>query len=198
MKLGKLAPVVFILALFLILSIGYVYFFQISPTFVNKPELEKPSQEFLTENHVEFLLNELGAYKLHKDPFTGEPPYIEVVVDEVSYYITVENNEIKIIEHCDPDLRIYSNPEVLLQMFQSKNIEEEITKLFLEGKISIEILADEKTLALKGYKTIYDAISDNELTGNVVLLNPIEITKGMNLSFLFLVSFIIGLIIEKI
>lgn len=198
MKLGKLAPVVFIVALFLILGIGYMYFFQISPTFVNKPELEMPNQEFLTENHVEFLLNELGAYKLHKDPFTGEQPYIEVVSEDVSYYITVENNQVKVIDYCQPDLKIYGKPDVLLQMFQSKNIEEEITRLFLDGDLSIEILADEKTLALKGYKTIYDAVSENELTGNVVLLNPIEITKGMNLSFLFLVSLVIGLIIEKI
>ena len=99
MKLGKLAPVVFILALFLILGIGYMYFFQISPTFVNKPQLEMPNQDFLTENHVEFLLNELGAYKLHKDPFTGEPPYMEVVADDVSYYNTVENNKVKIIDY---------------------------------------------------------------------------------------------------
>ena len=198
MKLGKLGPVVFIIALFFILGIGYFYFFQISPTFVNKPTLEKPSQDFLTENHIEFLLNELGAYKLHKDPFTGEPPYIEIVADEISYYITVENNNVKIIDSCEPDLRIYGSTEVLLNIFQSQNLEAEITNLFLQGDLSIEILADEKTLALKGYKTIYDAVSENEVTGNVVKLNVEGVTKGMNLSFLFLISFVIGLIIEKI
>ena len=70
---------------------------------------------------------------------------------------------------------------------------------FLENRHimrALESYADEKTLALKGYKIIYDNFSGNEITGNIIKINPIF--RGINLIFFLFVLIIIGLIIDKI
>ncbi len=194
MKLEKYAQVVFIIIILGVLFIGYFYFFQISPSFVDKPILEKPiieEQELKTE-HIIYLLNELNAYKLHNDPFTKEPPVIKIIVSNENYFFTVEDNEIKeSLEDNNPDIVLTTTKEKIFELMES-------SENALTEDMEIEILSDEKTLALKGYKIIYDEFSKNQITGEVINLKPEGYLRGINLSFLFFVSAIIGLIIEKI
>ena len=62
-----------IVGIFLILgSVFYSYFFVVSPTFVEKPKLEKPLPptigQAISAEQVEYVLNELDVYKLHDSP----------------------------------------------------------------------------------------------------------------------------------
>ena len=192
----------FLTVLFLVAGVGYVYFFQISPAFVDKPELDKPvitdETTEVEEEEIMYLLNELDAYKLHVDPLTKELPIIKVIINDANkeYYYTILENQLEVIEDGDPDIILNGDTEQIIEIMSSDNFDDAVVNAFYDGKIDLEIISDEKTLALKGYKSIYDKMS-NGITGNVVNLNPKRINNSLNLSLIFFVSTIIGLIIEK-
>jgi len=203
----KQPHMLFLLALTLIFLLGYFYYFNISPTFVEKPYIEKPTltsvgEDTITSQHIEYLLNELEAYKLHNTPFTQDKPVIEVYIEdtEQDFFVTVEENKVLISEEeLKPDIIITSRKEEIINLFNSNSFDL-ISDAFLNGDIKIELQNDEKILALKGYKTLYDRISaqNNKLTGNVVVrLNPTGITRGLELLVLVLSSFMTGLVLEK-
>ena len=100
----------------------------------------------------------------------------------------------------EPDLKIYLDEKDLFELLQEDNFEETILEKYNNDEIDIKIIADEATLALKGYKSIYDKIasSSNELTGNIVKLNPEEFTNGLNISVLFFMAIIMSLILKKV
>ena len=188
MKFEKYSQLVFILVMVGIFSIGYFYFSEISPVFVKKPDIKKPITQEITSEHIIYLLNEMDAYKLHEDPLSKELPIIEVKILEESYLYTVKDNQITETAKNDPDITLTTTKEKIIELFHdNKKISE---------CVSLESYADEKTLALKGYKIIYDNFSGNEITGNIIKINPIF--RGINLIFFLFVSIIIGLIIDKI
>lgn len=203
MNFSKLLPVVFILLFVGILGLGYVYFFIVSPTFIEKPTIEKPTileNEPISEEQLFYVMNEINAYKLHNDPFTNEPPIIEFVIEDESTLIGVEDNDYISLDSGEPDLKIYLDEKDLFELLQEDNFEETILEKYNNDEIDIKIIADEATLALKGYKSIYDKIasSSNELTGNIVKLNPEEFTNGLNISVLFFMAIIMSLILKKV
>jgi len=192
----RLALVIFIFSLAIISSLGYVYFFQISPTFVEKPELEKPTQKYIGTEHVIYLLNEIDAYKLHPNPLTSEIPIIEVVVGTKSYMFAIMDNEIIDYEG-DPDLLISGDEKILESVLSSEDISSAIIDAYHKGLISIEIYADESNLALKGYKGIYDKFG-NKVTGEIVALKPKGAQGAINLSMMFFMTLIMGLVLERL
>ena len=111
----------------------------------------------------------------------------------------MENNNFVILDSGEPDIKIKGGEQEILQLLLSTDMEDEVIDMYLQGKITMEILADETTLALKGYKTLYDKFSNsNKITGEVVKLNPSQFQNSINLFFLLFISLILGLIIEKI
>lgn len=200
---GKLAPVLFSIVVICILAVGYIYFFLISPTFVLKPMLEKPEfiNEEVTVEHIEYLLNELDAYKLHSNPITKEEPIIKVVIMDTNsiYYLSVLDNEITTIKEVDnSDLLIKGNSKIILEILKSQSFGNKLLEYYNGGEIILEIIADEKILALKGYKSLYDKLSSNQITGEVINLDAKKFKEGINVSLLFLCSIIVGLIVEKL
>lgn len=202
MDFGKLIPVIFILLLIGILGIGYVYFFVVSPTFVEKPEIERPDifeNNPVTQEHVFYLMNEIDAFKLHDDPISNEQSIIEFIIEGKSIIIGVEDNNYILLDSGQPDLKIYLHKEDLFELLQKDNFEETMLEKYNSNEIEIEIIADEATLALKGYKSIYDKLaSSNQLTGNIVKLKPDDFTNGLNVSLLFFIALIMSLILKKL
>lgn len=202
MNLGKLLPVLFLLLFVAVLGVGYAYFFVLSPSFIEKPELEFPEiieNESFSEEQIFYVLNEIDAYKLHNDPFNDEPPIIEFIIEKENLLVVVEDNKFESLEQGIPDLRIYSTKEDLYGLLQGNDFEKSLLDKYNKGDIDIEIVADEATLALKGYKAIYDKISSSDkITGNVVKLNPANYTNGLNISLLFFIALILELILRKI
>lgn len=157
---------------------AYVYFMYISPSFVDKPTVISPfdslseeavselnndsSNLIVTEEHVDYLVNELGGYKLHEDPTTKEPAIIEFYVydTEQTFSVMIEDNvPVSTEGYSDnADLKVTTDKKNLVTLLTSDDFEATAVELVKENKIGIEIIADEKTLILKGYKTIYDTL----------------------------------------
>jgi hypothetical protein len=154
-----------VLAITLILiaaTAAYGYFFIISPTFVEKGTITKPSLsqgEDVKEDHVKWVVNEIGGYKLHKS-LSGEDPEMEIVVEGKKFTVkTVDNEPVTTPGAAqNPDIRIIASLPVFYQMYDTDNIQQTVIGLYNSGDIQIELLKDEATLALKGYKAIYDEI----------------------------------------
>lgn len=207
MGFKQFSQMIFLFSVTVILIIGYFYFFQISPTFVEQPVLERPAdlqqREAVSQEHIIYLLNMAGAYKLHNIPFSGEAPLIEVYIHDTKdrYFFEVEDNKIIQAENTEsPDIKLIISGEALLDLYRSASPIHEVQNLYSAGKFEIQTLKEEKVLALKGYKAIYDTFSENagELTGSLIkALNPARTIKGLNLFMLLLSSIIIGIIIEK-
>jgi hypothetical protein len=189
----------FLFLVFTVFGIGYLYFFQISPVFLEKPQLEKPlNEEQVTFDHVAYLLNEMDAYRLQKIPFTGEMPVIEVSLPDTGQRFVVEVENLQMAESTgEPDIIITVDRATLLKIVQEGSIEAFVEALE-KGKIGIEPLKEEKTLALKGYKSIYDKVTIHlsGVTGNVVLY-PAGTVRMINLLLFISISIIAWIILEK-
>lgn len=144
-----------------IMAVLIASYFMFSPS-RQKPAIEKPSLESnvtISESHAEYLANELGVYKLHSS-VTGEQPEIELVVGGKIFVVTLNNSRPLAAEGRakSPDVRMATDMQSIASIFTAKNMTQEIISLYKEGKIGIELLKDEATLFLKGYKDVYDAL----------------------------------------
>ncbi|MBI4018920.1 MAG: hypothetical protein HY364_01555 [Candidatus Aenigmarchaeota archaeon] len=145
-------------------GIGYIYFGVISPS-SEKPSIEKPillEGQDISEEHVSWLANELGAYKIHNS-LSGEAAEIEIFVEGTAFTVTNSGNSPSATKGnaANPDIRITADKASFAELINSENINSKIAQLYASGKIGVEILKDEATLALKGYKAVYDQISGN-------------------------------------
>ena len=202
MKLGKLLPVLFFLIFLSILGIGYIYFFIFSPSFIERPEIEKPllvDNISVSENQIYYFMMKIDAYKLHNNPLNNEPPVIAFKINNEESLVSIENNDFRFVNNLNPDIRIFLSEDTFFEVIQSENFEDILLKKYDQGELEIEIVSSESTLALKGYKSIYDKIaSENEITGNIVNLNPDNFTNGINISFLLFIALIMELIMRKL
>ena len=151
----KYAIIIIIMA---VLIASYFLF----PSSQQKPAIEKPLVEpgaDINESHAEYLANEIGVYKLHPS-VTGEQPEIELIVGGKIFAITLNNSMPLAAEGRakSPDIRMTTDTQSIARAFTAKNMTQEIISLYKEGKIGIELLKDQATLFLKGYKDVYDAL----------------------------------------
>ena len=153
-----------VFGILLVLLVFYVYFFIISPTFVSKPAMAKPAalgaNESVSTEHVEWIANEIGAYKLHPS-LGGEPAVLELVADNQVFSVTITNNKPVAAEGnaVSPDIRIKGSRQAIAALLETGDINAKAIEMYRQGLISIEMLKDETTLAAKGYKAIYDALN---------------------------------------
>ena len=165
-------PVTIVILAILAVIIGgsaYAYFTFISSS-PEKPLLEQPSTAVFARDpnasieveHVQYLATELGAYKLHNDPFTKEPAIMEfhVIESGENFTITVKDGKPKVTKGraTNPDLRVHGKKQVLIELFNKQDPVDGIVPIVEKGDIWIEVLGEEATLAMKGYKGIYDTI----------------------------------------
>ena len=180
-KLGKSKKILLVIGgilILLIISIATFYFTVISPAFVSKPDIEKPSLEGIfnpdgsikegaqvTGEYIRYLVNELGAYKLHNPPFKDEVPEIVYVVsdDGEVFDVKIINNNPEVIEGDSDtaDLKLTSSKEVVFRLIASEDVRGSALNSYEEGEIEIEATNDLTTLGLKGYKAVYDSITEN-------------------------------------
>jgi len=149
----------------------FIYLFILSPAFVEKPYVEKPPLD--TENmqtgalisgqHIKYLINEAGGYRLHDDSLTKTRPQFEFYLTDVNqtYNVVIIDNRVYVQEEKlnKPDAKVYITQETMIQLFKSENFKEELVSLVKERKITAQILADKTTLALKGYLALYNEMN---------------------------------------
>ncbi|MBN1645879.1 hypothetical protein JW868_02450 [Candidatus Woesearchaeota archaeon] len=126
-------------------------------------ELDEVVENFEPEpEHVDYLLNEIDAYKLHEPPLGDEIPVMEVhITDDNTYFaVQVVDNQIETTEGRadNPDLIIHGSKLTILQLLNEENIMESIGSYAESGAVWVEPLKPESELAAKGYLAIYTAI----------------------------------------
>jgi len=187
-SIGKIILIILLcLVLLSILVCAFLYYYLfISPNLIEKPIIEKPElggnntnstqnntpinttiiEDNLGPEHLIFLLNEMGAYKL-QSTLSGEIPKIKFIISDLNkdYYFGVIEDKIVEINESNPDMILGAEKNVIILIYNSNNTKEKILDSYNKGFISIEILADPSTLLSKGYGSLY---LDFGITGNVV------------------------------
>lgn len=185
--------VLFVLVLTSLFFTSYFYFSVIFPVFALKPEVEVPEGSQIKDTHIIYFLNEIEAYRLHDNPLNSEPAVIELHLDGKIEKFEIENYSY-IKTTAEPDLIISSSKDDFLILLSERDLKKELNKMSTEGKMKIESLNDDRSLALKGYKVIFDIFLGNNITGNVIL----PITNSFNMLFLLLAFALINAVKEKI
>lgn len=155
----------------LLLSGGIYYFTQIDNIFAEKVELEKPevnlallledsTAQVIQEVHVEYIANEIGAYKLHSSSdeaavivfeMTDIDKEIALIKDDDDAYATEEIPE-------NYDLVVKSTQLIVAEILQEDDVSAGIVEGVQAGEIEVEINSDETTLAMKGFLAVYEEI----------------------------------------
>ncbi|MEM5804254.1 MAG: hypothetical protein QXU82_00155 [Candidatus Aenigmatarchaeota archaeon] len=143
---------------------AYAYFFIISPTFVIKPFIPKTALgDDITADNVNWMVNELGAYKLHASPLTGEAPQMEIAISDTGekFTVTTSGNIPSTTETVPliPDIRIRVGRADFAELYNSDDVAAKAVAMQKEGKVQIELLKGMDVLAAKGYKAIYDELN---------------------------------------
>ena len=138
------------------------YFIMISPIFVAKPYIAKPDLGTNIEaENVNWLSNELGAYMLHPD-LSGSAPIFQVRISDTDDVFTVKvvNNlpSTEANQTAEPDMRMTMTSATFRELYNATDFTAKVNALYDAGSISIELLKDSTTLALKGYKGVYDTL----------------------------------------
>jgi len=169
-----------VIVLLLILSTAFAYFFYISPVFIRKPILEKPQlneeSPTLMSDHITYIVNELGGYKLHGGPL-GNSAQMELYLSDINKYFTITVNDHQIYtvggEAPNPDVRFSAEEEVFIDMFKADDMIAEAKNMVELEIVEVDPVLDETVLAMKGYKAIYDNLSGKTIgTKSLFKLTP--------------------------
>lgn len=149
----------------ILIILAFLYFFVVSPTFVMKPSLTKlalTSPSDIGGGHINWMLNEVGAYKLHSYLLFGEPPVIESVITDQNrkFTTTVIDNYPTTVGGAasNPDIRFSMNSVDFMILYAAPDVLAKAQEMRKSGLIKVEILKDDFTMAMKGYKAIYDSL----------------------------------------
>jgi hypothetical protein len=155
--------VVGFVAIFLILA--FLYLFVVTPTFVTKPVVAKPALATASDidsAHVNWLLNEVGAYRLHTYLMFGETPVIESVITDQGkvFTTTVRDNQPTTVvgTATNPDIRFSMSGANFMTLYAASDTLAQAQAMRRSGQIVVNILKDDFTMAVKGYNAIYDSL----------------------------------------
>jgi hypothetical protein len=166
----KIWWIVIVVFLVLILGGAIFYFTQINNIFAKKELLEKPEIDFdlllsdptaqiIYEEHVEYLANEMGSYKLHK--YGEEDAVIIFEMIDIDKKIALIKNEESYATEDIPskyDLVVKSDQRSAGEIIESEDVSAAIVEYVEAGKIEVEVISDETTLAMKGFLAVYEEI----------------------------------------
>ena len=175
-KLHKIfGHIMAIIAVILVVAVfGGAYYFVIAPNLVSKPFIEKPSlpedslekikagENIISAEHINYLINEIGAYKLRKPFGAKNLPIMEFVLTDIKerFYSYVKDHKpiTKEGNAKNEDIIIKGNQEIVLNILNSGNIMQAVKQANNNDEIQVELISDMKTLAAKGYLSLYDTL----------------------------------------
>lgn len=110
---------------------------------------------------VSYLLNEIGAWKLRKNPFTFEKPMINLKVDEKSFYSIIDDS-IQTFEGIreDADIEFVSTKQTVIAAMINENPGEVFKESIYRGETTLSLIAGKAELYVKGYLSLYDSLKD--------------------------------------
>lgn len=124
----------------------------------NFPEINIEDIE-ITPDFLSYLLNEIGAYKLHKHPLSGEKPYINFDISGQRFYSEIDK-DIKTFEGSSESAdMVFNAPKtVLINAIISDNPGDVFKQSIVDGETGIEMRAGETELFAKGYLELYEEL----------------------------------------
>jgi len=116
------------------------------------------SEVQITPDFITYLLNEIGAYKLHKNILTGEPAVINIDVDGRKFYSEVDKG-IKTFEggNESPDISITTSKQEIINAI-SGSPEQYLKNSIQNQETKISIFASTSELLAKGYISVYNTL----------------------------------------
>ncbi len=149
----------------LLIFIAFLYFFVVTSPIAMKPALTKSSlasPSDIGSGQVNWVLNEVGAYRLHNFLIFGDAPVIESVITDQNrrFTTTVRDGSPSTVEGAanNPDIRFSMNSADFMALYAAPDVLAKAQELRKSGQIKVDILKDEFTMAVKGYKAIYDSL----------------------------------------
>lgn len=113
----------------------------------------------VTPEFISYLLNEIGAWKLHRNPLTFEKPIINFKIGQDTFYSEV-GSEINTKRGLSDkaDLQFDTSKEEIVSTLASKDHKSSFKKSVTSGKTTVQILAGEAELFSKGYASLYNSL----------------------------------------
>lgn len=172
---GTFGHVLAIIAIILVVVVfGGAYYLVIAPNLVAKPFIEKPSlpadaleriragEHIINSSYINYITNEIGAYKLRAPFGTKNYPIVEFFLKDIGKtYYTYVKDHIPFTKEGNPkneDIVIRGSQEAVLVILESPNTLGAVKKAIKDKDGEVELKADMKTLATKGYFSIYDTL----------------------------------------
>jgi len=124
------------------------------------PEKEVSYDEIeITPDFISFLLNEIGAWQLHKNPLTFQKPIINFNIDGTNFYSEIDD-EIQTYEGLSEsaDLQFNTNKKDIIDAVMSETPDQIFKNSVTDGRTQIELKASEAELFAKGYLKLYDSL----------------------------------------
>jgi hypothetical protein len=114
----------------------------------------------ITPEFISFLLNEIGIWKLHKNPLTLENPIINFKIGNKEFYSKVGNEIETFVGLSDSsDLDFNVNKNDLIDAILSENPGDIFVESISAGKTTVDIIASEPELFAKGYLKLYNTLN---------------------------------------
>tara|TARA_Y100000310_G_scaffold213611_1_gene214557 strand:- start:2339 stop:3034 length:696 start_codon:yes stop_codon:yes gene_type:complete len=113
----------------------------------------------ITPDFLSYLLNEIGAWQLHKNPLTFKEPVINFKIDNQNFYSIIDGS----IEtgkglSDEADMQFNTNKESIITAILSETPDAVFKEFIQSGDTEIEVIAGETELFMKGYLNLYDSL----------------------------------------
>ena len=125
-----------------------------------EPKTTTYDQIDITPEFISYLLEEIGAWQLHKNPLTLENPIINFKIENMSFYSEI-GDKIKTNDGLNnaADLEFIINKEDLINALLADNPENIFKESVNTGRTEIKLLVGEGELFAKGYLSLYDGLN---------------------------------------
>ncbi|MBU3912724.1 MAG: hypothetical protein KKB21_01170 [Nanoarchaeota archaeon] len=175
MKKITLWLVIGISLVLLLIIAAFLFLVLVKPKYgkgdVEKPVYNSDPGEFVLQaGHVNYLLNEIGAYQLHTQPMSSENPLIELRSDDSAFFSEIEKGKIITRDEktYEPDIIISTTKQEVINALESSNVKEYMKNSVSSGNTGIELVSSYSELFFKGYLQIYKDLTGKSFTGSVI------------------------------
>lgn len=124
----------------------------------------------INETHLAYVLDQIGAYKLHNPAFSSDTPRIQIELNNKVFKAEVISQKcnVKRGESQNPDIIIRTTDEEITNSLWSTNTRNYIKMSVQDGKTTLELKASQVKLLSKGYLGLYEEMTGKSYTGSTI------------------------------
>ena len=140
---------------------GYNIDFGLKQNTSNNTQLNIEDIE-ITPEFLSYLLNEVGAWKLHKNPVTLSKAIINFKISNQDFYSTISKGKITTLEGSSnkADMEFVTTKENIVKSIISDVPEQPFKDSIKQGTTQINLISSQTDLFAKGYLTLYNELKN--------------------------------------